>query len=108
MRLELHGNNHALEMASHHFSRRNRCRYQLTYEGRHNTAANGNELYEGYFNRQRTVNEWVNYFADGLDQCMNGNLNANFDGGGKKGKKSLKKRRNRKTTHRKKNATKRR
>jgi hypothetical protein len=70
---------------------------------------NGNELYEGDFNRQRTVNDWVIFFANGLDQCMNGNLNVNFDGGGKKGKKSLKKRRrNRKTTHRKKNATKRR
>jgi hypothetical protein len=90
--------------------RNHRCRYQLTCERRHNNAANGDPLYEGNFNGQRfTVNDWVNNFANGLDRCMRGDLNANFNGGGKKGKRSLKNRSKRSATHRKKkHATKRR
>ena len=97
----------------HIFRRGNRCRYQLTCERRHNNAANGDPVYEGNFNGQRfTVNDWVNNFADGLDRCMRGVLNANFNGGGKKGKRSLKNRsrKNKRsaTHHKKKHVTKRR
>jgi len=95
----------------HIFRRHGHCRYQLTNQGRHNPVANVNvdTIFEGRFNGNRyNVHQWVNFFADGLDQCMNGQLNGYFNGGGKKGKRSLKNRSKRSATHRKKNATKRR
>ena len=96
----------------HIFWRHGHCRYQLTNEGRHNPVANVNvdTIFEGRFNGDTyNVREWVNFFADGLNQCMNGELNGYFTGGGKKSKRSLKNRSKRLATHRKKtHATKRR
>jgi hypothetical protein len=92
----------------HIFRRRHGNRYQLGYQlthlGRHNVEANGDEIYEGPFNNHYTAQEWVDFFANNLDQCMNGDFDENFNlnGGGKKGKRTLKNRSKRSATHRKK------
>jgi hypothetical protein len=88
----------------HIFMRHGNNRYQLTHLGQHNVEANGDEIYEGPFDNQYTAQEWVDFFANNLDRCMNGDFDENFNlnGGGKKGKRTLKNRSKRSATHRKK------